>query len=64
MIIITVKNNKNIKTHSFEIEGLDHEICMGIRKGLFGANAVNDDSIDNSISEIANSIDRFIEAQS
>ena len=34
--IVTVEN----------FERLDHKLCMGIRKGLFGADASNNDSLE------------------
>ena len=43
-----------------EFEELGHEICMGIRHGLFGAMADKDASIDNTIMEALAEVRRWL----
>ncbi|MBW1800955.1 MAG: hypothetical protein JRJ85_09510 [Deltaproteobacteria bacterium] len=47
------------KISSILIVSIGHEICMGIRHGLFGANASHNDSIHTPFSEMAEAIERI-----
>lgn len=39
-----------------DADELAHAICMGIRMGLFGAGASNQESINSTISELAEAV--------
>ena len=44
------------------IEQLGHEICLGIRKALFGANCSDQEDIGNGLFAIAEAIEELAEA--
>lgn len=46
----------------FDMNEFGHELCMGIRHGLFGASASHSESINNGFMEIADSINNLAEA--
>lgn len=56
--------NKEIEMSEINYDGLDHAICMGIRHGLFGANALSSESVkdDTSLSLIADSLGHIADA--
>ena len=41
-------------------DSLGHEICMGIRHGIFGGNAADDATIERNLDKIADAIDGIV----
>lgn len=55
---IIIKNQHGVETGSIHIDmnEFGHEICMGIRHGLYGASCNSETNIDHPLMEQANNL--------
>ena len=57
MEISIKKDGKEVGSITFDMNELGHELCMGIRHGLYGVNADENADISDALYAISESID-------